>query len=99
MTAHSQPGWVELLAQILRDSPRLRDGACVGREDLFDPAREDEAAEDVEYRHSRARRICRTCPVLVECREWVEQLKPSQRPVGVVHGEVLYMRFEKRSAA
>lgn len=88
------------LSESLAGVPRLPGAACAGRWDVFDPARDGEDVEDLKFRHSAAQRICVTeCPCLADCRSWVESLKPSKRPVGVIAGEVWYMRFEKRSAA
>lgn len=72
--------WVELLGEILRSSVKLTGAACRDRGDLFLSEDADDQAAAVE--------ICRTCPVLTECRRWVESLPRSQRPGGVVAGQV-----------
>ena len=88
MSAHKEPGWVSLLAELLRGTPKL-DGACVGRwPGLWDPPTKDEDPPDSEYRHSRALTICRNCSCLDACASWVEGLPRSQRPAGVVAGRL-----------
>lgn len=41
--------------------------ACRGKEDLFFPARDDWIAGRIK----EAKRICHTCPVIVECLDFV----------------------------
>lgn len=79
--------------------PRLPDAACKGRSELFDEARPHEAPDDVAYRHAAATRICQDCPALQPCRAWVDSLKPSQRPVGVVCGRVTTEHRPAKKAA
>jgi WhiB family transcriptional regulator, redox-sensing transcriptional regulator len=48
------------------------DAACVGQTDLFfAPA--GERPETRTMREARARAICRTCPVLLPCRDWARE--------------------------
>jgi hypothetical protein len=86
VSAHREPGWVSLLAQILRDTPRLADAACSGRWTLHDPAEPYEDEEHVEYRQHHAVTICNTCAALDSCRAWVDGLPHNRRPSGVVAG-------------
>ncbi|WP_278262729.1 WhiB family transcriptional regulator [Nocardia sp. AG03] len=46
---------------------RLIGAACTGRAPLFDAEVPDEDDDDRRYRLEAAARICRSCPVLVEC--------------------------------
>lgn len=64
------------------------DAACSGRWDLFDEAHQNEPAEDVEYRHRTAARICQRCPALTECGQWADQLPKRDRPSGVLAGVI-----------
>jgi len=81
------------LTDALFGIPDLPSAACWGRWDLFDPEREREPGQPVEDPHDRhqlAISIClHACPVVDECREWVDSLKPSKRPPGVVAGRVV----------
>jgi hypothetical protein len=89
VTRLDEPGWVSLLADILRGTPRLENAACVGRwPGLFDPPARGETLDhpDVEYRHGIAVGICNTCVCRVECGRFVDSLPVSKRPAGVVAG-------------
>lgn len=79
-----QHGTESLLVAILRGVPRLDGARCVGRPELFDPDGPHEAPEVVQQRHEAATHLCRACPALADCRSWVDELKPSRRPGGVV---------------
>lgn len=91
-------GTWESLTCALAGVPRLTDAACHGLWELFDPPGEGEDAEDVAYRHSAALKMCASCPCLSECRSYVDSLKPSQRPIGVIAGRVV-REHNKRAAA
>ncbi len=91
MSAHREPGWVSLLAEVLRDSPKLEDAACVGRwPALWDPPGRGESYDhpDVQYRHNLALEICESCPVIRECGSAVDTLPVSKRPAGVIAGRI-----------
>jgi hypothetical protein len=88
MSAHREPGWVELLAAILRDIPLLQEPLCRDRYMLFDPPEPFEAAEDVAHRHEAAKRICEGCGALEMCRSMFDGLPRSRRPSGVVAGRL-----------
>jgi hypothetical protein len=79
-------GAVPLLAAILRDSVKLTGALCTHRHQLFDAEAGDQA--DREYAADRAKKMCRRCPVLTDCRDWINSLPPSQRPAGVVAGQI-----------
>lgn len=74
----------EGIASALAGLPDLRGAMCVGRWDLFDADQDD--ADDRAWAIERAVEICQTCPVLAACIVYVDGLKPSQRPPGVVAG-------------
>lgn len=62
--------------------------ACRGGWAVFDPAAPGEAPPAVARRHARALRICGVCPVLAECRAWVDRLPAGQQPDGVIAGRL-----------
>jgi hypothetical protein len=86
MTAHREPGWVELLAAILRGTPRLSGALCVDRPELFDGEHND--TEDSDYPRTQALRICGACPELSRCREWVDSLPRADRPTTRCRGRL-----------
>jgi hypothetical protein len=73
--------WLLLLGAVLKNTPRLTDGLCIGGPEDFE--RMD--AEGVE----RALHVCARCPERVPCRRWVDALPRTHRPVGVVGGRVV----------
>jgi WhiB family transcriptional regulator, redox-sensing transcriptional regulator len=66
----------ELLASLTASLPRFDRPACKGRHELFDASTASDAAE--------AQRICRSCPALGQCRDWLSSLPSRRRPIGVV---------------
>lgn len=72
--------------------PSLPGARCRGRARLFDPGRKGERTEIVAQRHAQATAMCHRCPSLDACRDWVDSLKPSKRPGGVVAGRVIEPR-------
>src|SRR6266511_5702223 len=65
---------VETISNLIFTGPLAwtADAACTGQTDLFfAPAGERPEARVV--RESRARSICRDCPVLLECRDWARE--------------------------
>ena len=79
------------LATELLGDPATRfidSAACAGRWQLFDPGAEGEPFDTVRYRHQAAQRVCGTCPVLSECRSWIDSLPQEERPLGVIAGRV-----------
>jgi hypothetical protein len=61
--------------------PRLPGALCRGRREDWDPDLTKADAQDPEQ---DAAAICLVCPALTLCRDWIDSLKPSQRPAGVV---------------
>lgn len=82
MKARREAGLFAVLAEVLRELPKLPDPACAGRPELFDPAGEGEPASQVRTRHAAAVAICQGCACLTECRSWAE----TQRSEGGVVG-------------
>ena len=65
---------VETISSIIFTGPLAwtSDAACIGQTDLFfAPAGERPEARVV--REGQARSICRSCPVLLECRDWARE--------------------------
>ncbi|GAA1071971.1 hypothetical protein [Tsukamurella spumae] len=79
-------GTFQLLARILDGTPKFDGAACAGRGDLFDPVEPDEHPDDAEYRTTAAAQLCRTCPALVDCAQWIDGLTPARRPAGTIAG-------------
>ncbi|MDQ1247531.1 MAG: WhiB family transcriptional regulator, redox-sensing transcriptional regulator [Actinomycetota bacterium] len=69
-------------------SPGLPGARCRGRGYLFDEAEPGEPEALVAQRHAQAVQLCRGCKSLPACAAWVDSLKPSQRPRGVVAGRI-----------
>jgi hypothetical protein len=86
-------GCVELLAAILAGVPALPGAACRGHAGLFDAAADgdrDAAQEAAE--------ICRRCPVLEACAQWIARAHPQRPPPGVWAGRYQSTRQRKASA-
>ena len=73
--------WLELLIEVLRDTPRLRGAACVDHRETFDAAAD---ADPVAIEAAQA--ICASCPALDRCRAWPDTVPPGQRAPGVTAG-------------
>lgn len=80
MTAVVWLGLTEALAGI----PDLPGAACKGRPEWFDLTPDDDP-ELIE----RAELVCRHCPALAKCRDWLASTPRDQRPSGVVAGRLL----------
>jgi|GEM_PF-3489846 len=74
----------DAITALLAGVPRLPGASCHGDSRTFD-LEPDADREDVDY----AIEICKACPALTACREWVRSLPPEQRPSGVVAGRLL----------
>jgi hypothetical protein len=86
---HSPPDryTTALLEALAGSTPRLPGAACRGRYELFDTA-----AGQFGYRMFQARAealaVCAGCPVLRECRQWLDS-QPPGRVRGVCAGTVI----------
>lgn len=67
------------LSELLAGRDRWSGAACLGRWQLFDPRRDDEAAEGYSVRVTLAQGICGTCPILVRCHEYASNARPRDR--------------------
>jgi hypothetical protein len=79
--------------------PSLPGARCRGRSHLFDPPEHHEHPETVAQRHAQAISLCSACPARRPCREWLDGLTPSKRPLGVVAGRIVRQRPTKREAS
>lgn len=70
-------------------APVFEDAKCVGQHDLFDAAEPGEDRDQALTRLQEARTLCRSCPALAACGDWLQALPRSQRPGGVVAGRVV----------
>ena len=84
------PDWVTLLERVLAGAPSLPGAKCRGRAHMFDGPDGREAPETTAQRHAQATLLCLAgpCPALGRCPDWMDSLKPSKRPSGVVCGLV-----------
>jgi WhiB family redox-sensing transcriptional regulator len=78
----------ENLLAAIGAAPALPGARCKNRAHLFDPAAPGENPDTVSARHNHAVGLCEHCPSLTRCEAWVSGLKPSQRPLGVVAGQI-----------
>ncbi len=78
----------DTFAAALVGIPRLRGARCIGRWAQFDPPTSDLTADAVQARQAAAIALCQQCSALTECRRWVDSLRPSQRPLGVIAGRI-----------
>ncbi len=80
-------------------APNLPGARCAGRHKLFDATIEGtRTGPDIEVAQARAEalRLCAGCPELGPCGRWLAALPKSQRPAGVVAGQLLGVRVQKR---
>lgn len=87
----------EHMAALVGWIPDLPGARCRGRHELFDATirgRRDASATlpsraELAEARSEALRICAACPALTACRSWVDDMRPSRRPRGVVAGRIV----------
>jgi WhiB family redox-sensing transcriptional regulator len=83
---------VDLLAAILRDTPRLQGARCRTHPEVFDATHPIGRGACSTRHHVDARAaavaVCQRCPALPACRAWLESLPASQRPSGIVAGQL-----------
>jgi hypothetical protein len=71
------------LRELLGGIPHLPGAACRGRPEWFDLESDDDP-ELIE----RAELVCRSCPALVRCTDWIKATPQRRRPSGVVAGKL-----------
>lgn len=72
----------------LAGCPSLPGARCRGKGHLFDPAAIGEQANTVAARHAQAIALCRGCPALTRCTDWLNSLEPKHKPDGVIAGQL-----------
>lgn len=81
------------MSALLADIPDLHGARCAGLADLFEATVDEHGKADTrtEREHARiaALRLCNGCPALAPCRAWLDGLRPTRRPRGVVAGQVI----------
>jgi hypothetical protein len=82
---------LDALIAALAGVPALPGARCAGRWDAWD--NEHGNPELTEYAINQ----CGACPVLADCRSWLDSLKPSKRPIGIVAARVV--RQHRKAAA
>jgi hypothetical protein len=92
----SVSGHLTELLLSLAGAPALPGAKCRGRSHLFDDATPGESDDVVAQRHLQALGLCERCPALFRCQDWFDELTPSQRPEGVVAGQVRRRRVRGR---
>lgn len=87
---HGAHHWSVDLPALLDDlhhMPRLPGARCRGRSGLFDRTVPGVASRTEAARARReALRLCRDCPALRACGDWLDSLEPPHRPRGVIAG-------------
>jgi hypothetical protein len=78
----------ENLLAALAGAPSLPGAKCRNRSHLFDEDAPGEEHDTVAARHAQAIGLCAHCPARDRCTEWVDGLKPSRRPPGVVAARI-----------
>lgn len=96
------PDW-DTMRALLAGIPALPGARCKGQSALYErTAGEHRAAgrtttEELADARNEALRLCETCPALNPCRAWSDSLPTSQRPRGVVAGQVITSTGRPRS--
>ena len=83
-------GVTDLLADLSHTTPDLPGARCVGKWELYDLTAAGHTmprATVVQAQHD-ALELCRHCPVLQACEEWLAGLPPYRRPRSVVAGRM-----------
>ncbi len=88
---------VDLLFEVA--APPLPGAVCRGRWRLFDEPPPELDPRRAASRRQAALRLCRQCPALTRCQQWVASLPRCQRPSGVVAGQANLDRRNRRTDA
>ncbi len=96
----------DVLTELAHSTPSLPGARCKGREELFDRAIPQTGQRwnhpDVVSARKAAKAVCADCGALQLCAEWTNSLPQSQRPRGVVGGQLTHgdgRRFKVGRAA
>ncbi len=97
MTDHKS-AVINLAAFLGGAAPPMPAAACKGLGLLFDPAHPGEQPPATEDRHREALALCEGCEELPPCRDWMNSLPLSKRPLGVTAGTAITEKNGKRTA-
>lgn len=88
------PTAIDLLLRELLAGPNLRGAACVDAQDIFDACTDKRASGQNGVRaYDRAIRVCASCPVLRQCRDFYGSLPIGALPYGVTAGLIRRCRY------
>ncbi|ULE32585.1 hypothetical protein [Mycobacterium sp. IDR2000157661] len=88
------PDW-RTMSALLAGVPDLPGARCKGKADLYERtvavqrADGEPTRDELDTARAAALALCAECPSLVPCRAYVDGLRPSQRPHGVIAGRVV----------
>jgi WhiB family transcriptional regulator, redox-sensing transcriptional regulator len=80
---------------VARRHPGLPGARCKGKADLFEAIIAEHGVDnqpttdELEIARRAALRLCAVCPALDPCRVWLDGLRPTRRPRGVIAGQVV----------
>jgi hypothetical protein len=83
------------VSDLLHAAPDLPGAACTGHWELFDSTINLNTVEDrptkqeLEYARAEAPLLCKSCEALRSCRAYLNGRRPSQRPPGVIAGQII----------
>jgi hypothetical protein len=81
------------MSALIADIPALPGARCAGLTDLLEATIAENgkpaSRAEVEIARTAALRLCNECPALAPCRAWLDGLRPTHRPRGVVAGHVI----------
>ena len=80
------PEALSLLTEILHGVPSLPGALCPDHPHVFQASSDCADPETREYAIATAVRLCKACPALDICRDWIDHQPAAQRPPGVVAG-------------
>ncbi|KUH90634.1 hypothetical protein AU187_24490 [Mycobacterium sp. IS-1556] len=82
------PEAIALLARILHGVPVLPGALCPDHPHVFYTSSDTTDPETRDYAATTAIRLCKACPALEACRDWLDSLPAAERPLGVVAGRI-----------
>lgn len=86
---HDEPDRItaELVEAIASSVPRLPGAKCREYVDLFD--RTGQRGDGMYAARREALAVCGSCVALARCRAWIDSLPESERPRGIVAGQLV----------
>lgn len=80
------------MAALIAGIPDLAGASCKGEAHLFETtigAHGGPTKDELQAARTTALRLCASCPALDPCRAWLDGLRPTRRPQGVVAGRIV----------